>query len=141
MIHYLDTSLLVAIYAAERDHERLAQWLFAHAANDLAVSLWTRTEFSSALSIKIRTGQIYFNTFQKAQSQFEKAIRESFKVISFENEDFLTAARWCENHQTGIRSGDALHLAIAGRNLATLCTMDQKLAVAGRQLAVDTLLV
>jgi hypothetical protein len=35
-----------------------------------------------------------------------------------------------ENDQSGLRAGDALHLAICARNASTLCTADETLASA-----------
>lgn len=141
MTHYLDTSLLIALYAAERGHERLAEWLFSRFDEQLVISLWTQTEFSSALSLKLRTRQIDPPTRDRALNKFRSETDQTYIVYPVLNEDFDTAARWCERHETGLRAGDALHLAIARRNNATLCTLDRKLYDAGQTLGIQTLLV
>jgi predicted nucleic acid-binding protein len=55
---YLDTSLLVAVLTNGAETERMQHWLEQQPVDDLALSDWVATEFSSALSIKLRTGQI-----------------------------------------------------------------------------------
>ncbi len=141
MILYIDTSVLVSVITNETNSIEAAKWLYSRSADIIAISPWTRTEFSSALSLKVRSRQIDQEAQRIALTGFNQFAMRSAIEFQVTEEDFLTAARWCENFQTGLRSGDALHLSIARRNLATLCTLDQTLALAGKQLAVDTLLV
>ena len=57
-MHYLDTSLLVAALTNEA-HTRPAQdWLAAQPAGSIAISDWVVTEFSAALSMKLREKRI-----------------------------------------------------------------------------------
>ena len=58
MTLYLDTSLLVAALTHEAQTARVQAWLDAQAADDLAISDWVGAEFSAALSIKRRLGQM-----------------------------------------------------------------------------------
>ena len=55
---YLDTSLLVAVLTNEAETERMQYWLGDQGADDLAITDWVATEFSSAFSIKLRIEQI-----------------------------------------------------------------------------------
>jgi hypothetical protein len=55
---YLDTALLVAASTNEAGTERMQHWLGRQPEDNLAISDCVATEFSAALSIKLRTGQM-----------------------------------------------------------------------------------
>ena len=50
--------LIVAALTNEAETGRMQTWLGDQAAKELAISGWVTAEFSAALSIKLRTGQI-----------------------------------------------------------------------------------
>lgn len=54
---------------------------------------------------------------------------------------FHIAAQLADRHTSGLRGGDALHLAICQLNGAILHTLDRRLAEAGPALGVPTELV
>ena len=49
----------------------------------------------------------------QAGSQFETLVSRSFILFSPNREDFDQARDWLGQFETGLRAGDALHLAIA----------------------------
>ena len=138
-MYYLDTSLLVSAFSHEATTIHVQDWLQSR-PEKTATSDWTIVEFSSAMSIKVRTGQISIGLRDDALRSFV-AYRGGMISLPVTPDDFRVAARFSEHHETGIRANDALHLAVAHAFGATLCTLDRRLAKAGPQLGVAAELV
>lgn len=138
---YLDTSLLVAALTHEAASGRVQTWLAEQPPEALYISDWVMTEFSSALSIKLRTGQIAAAHRAASLALFTRLRHESFTILPITATHFRTAARFVDQHDLGLRAGDALHLALAQEHGADLCTLDRRMAEAGTALGVSTVLV
>lgn len=141
MTLYLDTSVLVAALTREPETRRMQDWLGGHDEGVLAISEWVTAEFSSALSIKLRAGQITAAHRAEALAMFSRLRADSLSVLAISGLQFRTAARFADQYAFGLRAGDALHLAICADHGATICTLDRRLSQAGIKLGVSTILL
>ena len=136
-MRYFDTSFLVPLILPEATSEPISGFLEALPGDDLAVSHWTRVEFASLLAREVRMGALDPGTAREAGSQFETMISESFVVLLPNRDDFDRAREWLGNFETGLRAGDALHLAIAGnRSADAIYSLDKLMIAAGKTLGL-----
>jgi len=136
---YLDTSVLVTALTNERESGRIQRWLERQSPDDIAISDWVATEFASALSLKLRTGQMDSLARQAASAAFAELRSVSFRSLTVEPRHFQIAAGFVERHTIGLRAADALHVAIAADHGAMLCTRDKTMASACASLGVSSI--
>ena len=135
---YLDTSVLVSSLTNEVDTHRAQEALLRLQSDALYISQWSITEFSSALSLKERVGGIDSRDAKRVRAQFYRMVKMSLEVLEVSTRHFKLAASFTENAKLALRSGDALHLAIASNHDMTMCTLDKKMARAGSLLGMST---
>jgi predicted nucleic acid-binding protein len=135
---YLDTSLLVAALTREPKTGAVLEWIEAQQPDLLTISEWVVTEFSSALSLKLRTGQITTTERVETLAAFAHLRAEGLALLPISGLHFQMAARFADRHALGLRAPDALHLAICADHGAELCTLDRRLGEAGPELGVMT---
>lgn len=138
---YLDTSLILAALTPEAATQATLDWLDRHRENDFAISDWTIAEVASALAIKCRTGQIEEIDRLAALAEFERAVAASYIVLPVRREHFRAAARLIEMIETGLRAGDALHVAVAREAGANLATLDCRLAAWDERFGITSALL
>jgi predicted nucleic acid-binding protein len=138
---YLDTSVVVAALTNEIYTPRAQAWMKSQQEGALAISDWVKSEFSAALSIKLRTTQIALPDRAQALAAFAELSAASFVIWPVARRHFNVAAAFSDHYTLGLRAADALHLAISADRGATLCTLDRRLAEAGSALGVRTLLL
>lgn len=138
---YLDTSFVVTLLTAEGETERAREWMRWQSPGRFAISDWVVTEFAAALSMKVRSRLLTAEESRATQAWFNKLSAEAFETWAVNRSDFIAAARLAAESASGLRGGDALHLAVVVRHSATLCTRDKGLDRAGRELRITTLLI
>ena len=122
---YLDSNIVVALCAREQDSEKVETAL-ALLRDALVTSEWTRVEFTSAIGIKVRNRELSDSLGRRALADYHEAIEPGLTVLVPSHEDYILAANCLQDLKCGLRSGDALHLAIAINHRVTrLLTLDK----------------
>jgi uncharacterized protein len=133
---YLDTSLLVTALSNEDRTLDVQSWLRDQNQSQLVISAWAITEFASALAFKQRTKQITGDHAAKINAAWLIMRKDGLRVAAVDVADFYRAAVMIAESPVALRSGDALHIAIAERYDHKLVTRDQKMLEAAGALGV-----
>ncbi len=121
---YVDTSVIVALIANEPGRAAVSRW-YASTRAELVSAIWCVPEFGSALGIKQRTGQLDADQAKAAWARFEIWVANDLKLLPVELFDFQRAAALTLDAGSGLRAGDALHLACAERiGCKSMATLD-----------------
>ena len=122
---YLDTNLVVALCAREQDSDRVEAALAA-IKESLVTSEWTRVEFTSAIGIKVRNRELSEPLARRALADYYQAFEPGVNVVTPSRDDYVLAADYLQDLKSGLRGGDALHLAVAVNQKASrLLTLDK----------------
>jgi len=124
---YLDTSAAVPLFVPEPASDRVVAW-FESCTDTLVSSDWILTEFASALSIKVRRGELTQKHAKAAWDEFETFSRDGLRVLPVSRAAFAQAAQLARQIRSTLRAGDALHLAMAIESgAASIATADGQL--------------
>ena len=125
---YLDTSAAVPMFVPEPASPAIEAW-FGSCTEPLVSSDWIVTEFCSALSIKVRKGEISARQAQAAWKDFDAFCNSGLRLLPVSRKAFAEAAGMARKAASSLRSGDALHLAMALEAGASgIATADEMLA-------------
>ncbi|MDB5831538.1 MAG: hypothetical protein JWR14_1368 [Caballeronia sp.] len=139
MSTYVDTSVLVALCVNEPMSAAVARW-YAACTDELTSAAWCVTEFASALGIKQRTAQISTEQGASAWQAFERLCASDLQLLPVEPSTFHRAAVLTLDAATGLRAGDALHLAAAmDAEVKTMATLDGVLARNAKRMKIKPL--
>ena len=135
---YLDTSVAVPLFVTKPSSDQIDRWF---SACDVPVfsSEWIITEFSSALSIKERSGTLAAKDAKAAWRSFETFCQSGLRLMPVSRNAFGAAAAMARVSAHGLRAGDALHLAIALEMGAhAIATLDAVLVGNAKRLKIKT---
>jgi hypothetical protein len=132
---YLDTSFVAPLVITEETSDAVEAIVLKLKAGELTTSMWTQVELASLVARKVRMGDLSASEAHVVQREFERVLGESFEMLLPTGADFVTASKYVETPKTGLRAGDALHLAIAANHGATkILTLDRGFLEAGKRL-------
>jgi hypothetical protein len=135
---YLDTSVLVALFTNEPKGRSVARW-YSQESEALITGAWSLAEFASALSIKQRTRSITSEAAHSAWLLFEEFLASDLRLIEIEPAHYRRAAKLVLDASSGLRAGDALHLACAESiGAKRIATLDKLLSANARRLHIST---
>lgn len=136
---YLNTSALVPLFVREPTSQAVSAW-FAASAETLVAADWLVTEFASALSIKVRRGDIGPGTANQVWNEFEHFCAGCLRLVPVSRNAFAEAARLVRDTNSGLRAGDSLHLAVALESgIKLLATADGNLDANARRQGLETI--
>ncbi|HZZ63747.1 MAG TPA: type II toxin-antitoxin system VapC family toxin [Roseiarcus sp.] len=136
-MRYFDTSFLTPLIRQEETSPRVARFVAGLPTGELAISRWTEVEVASLLARDVRMGVIKSAEAREADALFKDIVRRSFVVLSPGRDDYDLARRYLHNYETGLRAGDALHLAVAGNHRAEMIySLDKPMIKAGQILGL-----
>jgi uncharacterized protein len=134
---YFDTSFLMPLVRREATSDRVTEFVDTLGAALLLTSHWTRVELCSAVAREVGMKVLRPAEGRIAISNFEHGILPSFLLYAVELNDCKLAMDYLQNFETGLRAGDALHLAIAKNNNAqAIYSLDDRMIRAGKLLGV-----
>jgi hypothetical protein len=137
---YLDSSVLVSLFSNEAYTPVVRAWHAGLDPEEVFLSVWNIPEFYSAMSFKRRTDQMSAEQRAAAEQLFEAYRKNYPNTLDVSIENFHRAALIAGREDINIRAADALHLAIAETNEATICTLDRKMHEAAKALGLDCLI-
>jgi len=134
---YFDTSFLAPLILEEATSGKVERFIAGLPASELTISHLTRIEFSSLLAREVRMGGLDGQAARSADAQFEAMVKESFFVLLPNMDDFDLAKAYLASHASGLRAGDALHLAVAkNHDSKAIYSLDKTLLKAGKALGL-----
>jgi predicted nucleic acid-binding protein len=134
---YFDTSFLVPLFQEEATSVRVERFMQRVPAGEASISHWTKVEFASLLARDVRMGSLTADEAGSAKTKFDAIVDEAFVVLLPDADDFTLAGKFVGRHQTGLRGGDALHLAIAAnRGVERIFSLDKAFVRAGKMLGL-----
>ena len=142
MAAYVDSCVLLSLLLGGSCYTDSERWLINQGDQTLWISHWVLLEVAGVIATCVRRGQLTAEQAQTIGSEFESFRQERLTLIEPRGTDFLQARQWLERClHLSLRSGDALHLALAKRQQLTVVSADRALARCAESLGLPLQLI
>ena len=139
---YGDRCVLLSLLLGDSGYTDSERWLINQGDQTLWISHWVLLEVAGVIATCVRRGQLTAEQAQTIGSEFESFRQERLTLIEPRGTDFLQARQWLERClHLPLRSGDALHLALAQRQQLTVVSADRALACCAETLGLPLQLI
>jgi predicted nucleic acid-binding protein len=139
---YVDRCVLLSLVLGDSGYTDSERWLINQGDQTLWISHWVLLEVAGVIATCVRRGQLTAEQAQTIGSEFESFRQERLTLIEPRGTDFLQARQWLERClHLPLRSGDALHLALAKRQQLTVVSADRALARCAESLGLPLQLI
>ena len=133
---YLDTSVVVPLLVSEPKSQDVKTW-YSRLDKVPVASDWLLSEFASAISIKLRSGELKESDAKIVNREFEAMAAGGLRLVPVSRAAFREAARLAQHYKQGLRAGDALHLATALElGAGSIATLDVLMATYVKRLKI-----
>ena len=138
---YVDTSIFVALCTTEPKSDAVDKWHESSSAKMIS-STWAFTEFSSALSLKVRSNQITEKQSREAWKKFDTLCQNDIELMPIESKTYYSAGILVIDSKSNLRASDALHLAAAKYFKAkSIITLDKVFEKNASRLKIKTIVI
>jgi hypothetical protein len=138
---YVDTSIFVALCTTEPKSDAVDKWHDSSSAKMIS-STWAFTEFSSALSLKVRSNQITEKQSREAWKKFDTLCQNDIELMPIDSKTYYSAGILVIDSKSNLRAGDALHLAAAKYFKAkSIITLDKVFEKNASRLKIKTIVI
>ncbi len=132
---YLDTSVLVALLTQDALSERASRFL-QNSTMTLIVSDWAGAEFASALARRFRMGEMTHAFAQRHLAGLDEWVSRAANRVQTSASDVERAALFVRRLELGLRTPDALHVALAQHHRCTIASFDARMIEAAEKLGI-----
>jgi predicted nucleic acid-binding protein len=121
---YVDTGVLGSYYFPETFSDAAESML--RSLDEVVISELTEVEFFSLAAKKLRTDNLSEADIRRVLMKFQSHIDEGFyRRVTVESADYRHARSYLSELKTGLRTEDAIHVAVAQRHGLDLITADR----------------
>lgn len=132
-----DTSFLAPLLLQKSASEKIESFFTRRRAGELFVSHFTRVEIVRLVAREVDMGSLAEADALLVAGRFDELVADSLQGLAPIAADFELAKETIQHFASKLRTGDALHPAVAGNRCARMFyTLDQRLLAAAKQLKV-----